>query len=139
MNEIDSTETTLTKNAKPSLLSSISFGSTFMGYVAFIWASAFVRARGYIIYRGTGALLGIGLFLAIILSTLAIDLLLAKLTLQKRIRSAIWIGAVLGPYASIVAANTMPPTLSHVIGVVTTLAGFALSWYIDGKRISKRK
>ena len=139
MNEFDSAETTLTKNAKPSLLSSISFGSAFMGYVAFIWASAFVRAWGYVIYRGTGALIGIGLFLAIIFSTLAIDLLLAKLTLQKRIRSAIWIGAVLGPYAGIAAANTMPPTLSHIIGVVTTLVSFALSWYIDGKRISKRK
>jgi hypothetical protein len=139
MNEIDSAETTLTKNAMPSLLSSISFGSGFMGYAAFIWASALVRAREYVIYRGVGSLIGIGLFLAIILGALEIDLLLAKLKLQKRTRSAIWIGAVLGPYAGIVASNSTPPTMSHIIGVVTTLVGFTLSWYIDGKLISRRK
>ncbi|MBN1669298.1 MAG: hypothetical protein JW862_19550 [Anaerolineales bacterium] len=138
MTKIDSAETNPAKNTKSTLPSSISFGSIFMGYVAFTWASALVRARGDVIYRGVGSLIGIGLFLAIILGALAIDLLLAKLKLQKRIRSAIWIGAVLGPYAGIVASNSTPPTMSHIIGVVTTLVGFTLSWYIDGKLISRR-
>ena len=108
------------------------FGSLFMGYVAYTWASTLTKEMGYVSYRGRGLFVGFGLFLVLLLIVVAIDILMIRFDLHRIIRSAIWLSVVIGPYVGIMVFNEWgSPVWGHIAGTISGLFIFLFSWWID--------
>ena len=111
------------------------FGSIFMGYVAYTWASAIIKEMGYVGYRGRGLFIGFGIFLLLLLCVITIDLIMIRLDIQRIIRSAVWLSIVIGPYVGIVVFNEWgSPVWGHLAGAISGLVIFVFSWWIDQRR-----
>lgn len=105
---------------------------------SFRWINAILNTWGYKPYLGTGLLIGFGMFLGIIGLSVGIDYGLHRAGLTKTARSGAWLGALIGPYAGIVAMNEWGHLVgSQVIGVVSTLLAFWLGYWAEA-RLTRR-
>lgn len=109
-----------------------SSSSALVAFSAVRWAFHLVKERGYLPYRGPGIAISLGIVLGFALAALLIDYVLARMGVPKRLRSALWFGALFGPYAGLLADNAWQhPVWSHVIGVASTVAGFGLGYLLE--------
>jgi hypothetical protein len=89
---------------KPEVNYTTSSGSAaLVAFSAVRWAFHLVKERGYLPYRAWGIALSLGMVLGFGLAALLVDYVLACIDVPKRFRSAVWFGALLGPYAGLVA------------------------------------
>ncbi|GAB4580013.1 MAG: hypothetical protein Fur0022_27520 [Anaerolineales bacterium] len=101
-------------------------GILLIGYVAFSWASALVREWGYLPYRPPGLFIGFAVWLGFIFATWFVDFLLNLLNLTAQIRAALWMSAVVGPYAGMMAYDQWGhPIWSQVISLVSAVVAFS--------------
>lgn len=108
-------------------------GGILIAVVSYPWIAQQVKAWGYVPYRGLGIALVLGLGLGVLAAVLLVDYILARVGMEKRIRSGLWLAAALGPAASLAVWNQWGhPVWSQVAGIASTLFGFGLGYFMGG-------
>jgi MFS family permease len=116
-----------------------SLGSLFIVFVTWPWMNTLLKEWGYRPYRGWGIVIGLGIILGFALVAWLIDYALAVGGVSKAIRSGLWLGAVLGPYAGLLVVDKGgDPQWGHLAGIAATMVGFALGYPVE-RLLARRK
>lgn len=111
-----------------------SFSSGAVAFLAFPWASYFVKEWGYEPYKGLGIILTLGIILGIAILTAAVDYLFFRIEIEKPVRSGIWWAAAFGPLVGFALLNEWNNSIySRIIGFFSTIVAFALGYYFSKK------
>jgi predicted regulator of Ras-like GTPase activity (Roadblock/LC7/MglB family) len=113
--------------------------SFLVAFLSYPWVSHLVREWGYVPYGGTGIAIVFGMGLGILLTVQLIDYVLARVGLEKPIRSGIWLAAALGPTSGFTVLNEWGhPVGSHVVGSLSTVLAFGLGYFLDRRKAVSR-
>jgi hypothetical protein len=116
-----------------------SLGPVFVVLVTWPWLNALLAAWGYRPYRGWGLVLGLALLLGFAAAAWLVDFGLARLGIDRAVRSALWLGAAVGPSVVLWAVEQgMAPLAAQALGLVATLVGFGLGHGLD-RIVQKQK
>lgn len=106
---------------------------------SFRWVNDIVNGWGYKPISGMGLLVGFGVWLGIITLAITIDYGLYRLGLSQPARSGVWLAALIGPYAGMVALNEWGnPLGSRVIGILSTLFSFWFGYWAEDRLVRKK-
>lgn len=120
------------KNVENQRNYNFGFGSGFMVFMAYRWASTIIQEWGQKPSQQVGTVLGLTVGFTLIV--LLFDYILWRLQFIKAIRSGLWAGAAIGSYATlIVGAEIAHPVWSHIIGVMSTIIVFAIFYALDNR------
>jgi hypothetical protein len=109
-----------------------SLGPLFVVFVTWPWMNTLLASWGYRPYQGWGIALGLALILGFAAAAWLIDWGLARLGLGRGVRSALWLGAVVGPYAGLWAIEQgVQPMAAQALGLAATLGGFVAGYALD--------
>ena len=96
------------------------------------WAASLTTQLGYDLKKGIGTLIFIGIWFLISLVVFSGSRLMAKLGVDRVIRSALMLAAVIGPYFNLIAYRAWnQPTLSHILGFVGSILVFLFCVILD--------
>lgn len=96
------------------------------------WSASLTTQFGFDLKKGPGILVFIAIWLFISLGILLVTLLMAKLGVERRIRSALLLAAIIGPYINLIAYLAWDrPTVSHILGFVSSIIAFLFSLVLD--------
>lgn len=110
-----------------------SMSGILIAVVSYRWIAQQVKAWGYVPYRGLGIALTLGLGLGVLAAVLLVDYALARVGIEKRIRSGLWLAAAWGPAASLTVWNEWGHLVwSQVAGIAGTFLGFGLGYFMGG-------
>ena len=108
------------------------FGSGFMAFMAYRWASTIVQEWGQKPSQQIGIVLGLTVGFIIVL--FLFDYILWRLQFIKAIRSGLWAGAAIGSYVSLLAgAELTHPVWSHILGLTSTIIAFVAFYSLDNR------
>jgi hypothetical protein len=111
---------------------STSLGYFFVGLFTLFWASSLTNLLGFDLRKGWGSLVFIGLAVLIILPVIIIVRLMARIGLDRPIRSAFLFSAVIGPYVDLVADHAWNlSVVSHMLGFAASILAFLASLLLD--------
>jgi hypothetical protein len=87
---------------------------------------------GYDLKKGFGALIFIGVGLSLTLATILLNRVMAIIGLDRPIRSAVCLCAVIGPYVNLATYHTWnSPVISHIAGFIASIGSFLISILLD--------
>jgi hypothetical protein len=116
------------ERARPST----SLGFYLTGMFVFLWASALTVQLGYNPGQPVGGLFFVGIGLGLAITAIFANKLLARTGIDRPTRSALWLGALVGPYVSLaIEIQGLNPTTSHLAGFGSAVFLFWLSIQID--------
>lgn len=105
-------------------------GGGFTAFICYRWAATIVQESGSKPSQRFGLVIGLAIVFAVAL-WLA-DWVLWRVRLSRPVRSGLWAGAVIGPYAGLVAIEVLVhPVWSQVIGLAGTVLAFTLFYFLD--------
>lgn len=105
-------------------------GGGFAAFITYRWASTIVQESGSKPSQRFGLVIGLAIGFAIVLWL--VDWVLWRVKLSSRVRSGLWAGAAIGPYAGLVALEMLAhPVWSQVIGLVSTVLAFTAFYFLD--------
>ncbi|OGO12029.1 MAG: hypothetical protein A2Y53_02930 [Chloroflexi bacterium RBG_16_47_49] len=111
---------------------STTLGYFFVGMFILFWSSSLTALLGFDLKKGYGALIFIIVGLSLTFTTIFINRLMTKLGLDRSIRSALWLSAVIGPYANLISYNYWHlPVISHIVGFAASILAFIFSFLLD--------
>jgi hypothetical protein len=113
--------------------SSTSLGNFFVGMFILFWSSSLTELFGYDHRHGYGGLIFSAVGLTLTFGTMYINTLMKKIGLDRSVRSALWLSAVIGSY---VALTTYPwglPIFSEIAGFISSILTFLISYQFDKK------
>jgi hypothetical protein len=111
---------------------STTLGYFFVGLFILYWSSSLTSLLGYKINQGLGVIIFVGIGAGLFLVTFFTNRLMAKMGLDRPVRSAIWLSAVIGPYVNLVAFHAwQSPVLSHLVGFAAAVGSFLISIFLD--------
>jgi hypothetical protein len=87
---------------------------------------------GFDLKKGYGALIFIVIGLTLMFTTIFINRIMAKIGLERPVRSALWLSAVIGPYINLTTYNSWNlPVISHLAGFFASILTFIISYLLD--------
>jgi hypothetical protein len=111
---------------------STSLGYFFVGLFLLFWSSSLTTLLGYDLKQGFGVLIFVGVGLTLTLVTILVNKIMAKIGLNRSIRSALWLSAVIGPYVNLTTYYSWNvPVLSHISGFAAAILSFLFSTILD--------
>jgi hypothetical protein len=111
---------------------STTLGYFFVGLFILFWSSSLTNQIGFDLKKGFGTLIFIGIGLLLCLTTVFVNRIMAKIGLERAIRSALWLSAAIGPYVNMITYNTWNlPVISHIVGFAAAIFTFILSFQLD--------
>jgi hypothetical protein len=111
---------------------STTLGYFFVGLFILFWSSSLTRQFGFDLKKGVGTLIFIGTLLLLSFSAIFVNNIMAKIGLERAVRSALWLSAVIGPYVSLTTYHKWNlPVVSHISGFAVAILTFNLSFQLD--------
>jgi hypothetical protein len=116
---------------------STTLGYFFTGLFILFWSSSLTALFGYDLKKGYGVLIFVGIGLALSVATIMINKFMARIGMERSIRSALWLSAVIGPYVNQFSYHSWKiPVISHIAGFTASILTFIFSYQLD-KLISR--
>jgi preprotein translocase subunit SecE len=116
---------------------SFGFGSGFIVFMAYSWASTIIQEWGQKPSQQISTVLG--LTLGFLIALYLFDYILWRWQFTRAIRSGLWAGAAIGSYATLFAWTELAhPVWSHVIGLTSTVFAFVIFYSLDNIVQSKQ-
>jgi hypothetical protein len=111
---------------------STTLGYFFLGLFILFWSSSLTTLLGFDLKKGYGALIFIVSGLTLMFTTIFINRIMAKIGLERPVRSALWLSAVIGPYINLTTYNSWNlPVISHLAGFFASILTFIISYLLD--------
>ncbi len=111
---------------------STTLGYFFVGLFILFWSSSITSFLGLDLKNGFGALFFVFIGLSLTCITIYVNKLMAKIGLERPIRSALFLSALIGPYVYLSTYNAWNlPVISHVAGFFASVLTFVLSYLLD--------
>jgi hypothetical protein len=111
---------------------STTLGYFFLGLFILFWSSSLTTLLGFDLKKGYGALIFIVIGLTLMFTTIFINRIMAKIGLERPVRSALWLSAVIGPYINLTTYNSWNlPVISHLAGFFASILTFIISYLLD--------
>jgi hypothetical protein len=111
---------------------STTLGYFFVGLFILFWSSSVTTILGFDLKNGFGSLVFIGVGLSFTLATRMIVHVMAMIGVDRPIRSAFMLSAVIGPYVNLAAYHAWNlPVISHIAGFIASIVVFIISLLLD--------
>ena len=111
---------------------STSLGYFFIGLFILLWSSSISSLLGFNFNVGHGAIIFVAVGLILSLIIILINKFLVKINLERPIRSALFLSALIGPYINLTTYNSWNlPVISHLAGFIASIMTFTISYLLD--------
>jgi hypothetical protein len=116
-------------------------GYFFVGLFILFWSSSITVLLDFDIKNGYGTVIFIVIGLSLTLVTIYINKIMSKIGLERPLRSALMLSALVGPYVNLIVYNSFNlPVISHIAGFLASVLTFIFSYLFDtsmGRRFNK--
>ena len=107
-------------------------GYFFVCLFILFWSSSITVLLDFDIKNGYGTVIFIVIGLSLTLVTIYINKMMSKIGLERPIRSALLLSALVGPYVNLTVYNSCNlPVFSHIAGFLASVLTFICSYLID--------
>ncbi len=111
---------------------STTLGYFFVGFFILFWSTSLTTTLGFNLKKGFGTLVFIGVGLLLTSVTLLVIHFMARMGVDRPIRSAFMLSAVIGPYVNLAAYHTWNlPVISQIAGYIASILAFLISLLLD--------
>jgi hypothetical protein len=111
---------------------STTLGYFFIGLFILFWSSSITSLLGFDFKIGYGTLIFVTLGLTLSLTIIFINRFMEKIGLDRPIRSALFLSALVGPYVNLITYNAWNrPVISHIVGFIASIFTFTISYLLD--------
>jgi hypothetical protein len=111
---------------------STTLGYFFVGLFILFWSSSITTFLGLDLKKGYGVLFFIFFGLSLTFIAIYVNKIMAKIGLERPIRSALFMSALIGPYVYLSTYNAWNlPVISHIAGFFASILTFVLSYLLD--------
>jgi hypothetical protein len=111
---------------------STTLGYFFVGMFILFWSSSLTAMLGFDIKNGFGSLIFIGIGLSLTFTTMLIIRFMAKIGIDRPVRSAFLLSAVIGPYVNMATYHAWnSPVISLIAGFSASIFAFIVSILLD--------
>jgi len=111
---------------------STTLGYFFVGLFILFWSSSLTNQIGFDLKKEFGALIFFGILLMLSFLTVIVNKIMARIGLERAIRSACWLSAVIGPYVNMTTYNAWNlSVISHIAGFAAAILTFIISFQLD--------
>lgn len=111
---------------------STTLGYFFAGMFILFWSSSLTTLLGFDLQKGYGALIFVLIGLTLTFTIFFLNRIMTKIELQRPIRSAVLLSALIGPYVNLATYNSWNlPVISHVAGFFASILTFIISYLLD--------
>ncbi|MFZ0531703.1 MAG: hypothetical protein WAM09_00870 [Anaerolineales bacterium] len=111
---------------------STTLGYFFVGMFILFWSSSLTAMFGFNLKNGFGSLIFIGVGLSLTFATMLIIRFMARIGIDRPVRSAFMLSAVIGPYVNMAAYHAWnSPVISHIAGFSASILAFIVSILLD--------
>ena len=111
---------------------STTLGYFFVGMFILFWSSSLTTMLGFDLKNGFGSLVFIGIGLSLTFATMLIIRFMSKIGIDRPVRSAFMLSAVIGPYVNMTTYHAWNSTvISHIAGFSASIIAFIVSILLD--------
>jgi hypothetical protein len=111
---------------------STSLGYFFIGVFILLWSSSISSLLGFKFNVGQGVIIFVAVGLILSLIIIFINKFLVIINLERPIRSALFLSALIGPYINLTTYNSWNlPVISHLAGFIASIMTFTISYLLD--------
>lgn len=111
---------------------STTLGYFFVGLFILLWSSSLTRMLGYNLSRISGSLIFILIGSGLTIVAWSVIHIMAKIGIERPVRSAILLSAVIGPYVNMATYNSWNSgVVSHIAGFIASIFAFLASFLLD--------
>ena len=122
---------------------STTLGYFFIGLFILFWSSSISSLLSIDLKMGYGTLIFVAVGLILTFTIIFINKFMVKIGLERPIRSALFLSAVVGPYVNQSTYNSWNlPVISHIAGFIASILTFTISYLLDtrlGKYLENNK
>jgi hypothetical protein len=111
---------------------STTLGYFFIGLFILFWSSSISSTVGFDFKKGYGALIFVAVGLIMAYTITLVNKFMEKIGLERPIRSALFLSAVIGPFVNQTTFNSLSlPAISHIVGFIASILTFIISYLLD--------
>ena len=111
---------------------STTLGYFFVGLFILFWSSSLTSLLDFTLNKEYGALIFVVIGLTLTFTTIFMNRIMAKIGLERPIRSALLLSALVGPYINLTTYNSWSlPVISHMAGFIASILTFIFSYLLD--------
>lgn len=122
---------------------STTLGFFFIGLFILFWSSSISSLLGFDVKKGYGTLIFVAVGLTLTFTIILVNRFMVKIGLERPIRSALFLSALVGPYVNQTTYNSWNlPVISHLAGFIASILTFTISYLLDtalGKYLNNDK
>ena len=122
---------------------STTLGYFFIGLFILFWSSSISSLLGFEVKKGYGTLIFVAVGLTLTFIIILVNRFMVKIGLERPIRSALFLSALVGPYVNQTTYNSWNlPVISHLAGFIASILTFTISYLLDtalGKYLNNDK
>ena len=122
---------------------STTLGFFFIGLFILFWSSSISSLLGFEVKKGYGTLIFVAVGLTLTFTIILVNRFMVKIGLERPIRSALFLSALVGPYVNQTTYNSWNlPVISHLAGFIASILTFTISYLLDtalGKYLNNDK